>query len=171
MNTTTQEMKNWDTYLFPQAKGKIHVPRTKGTEGAKNLNHLRIPQSKSWSKTRRKAVATTNKAQCLFAQWRTILASNRGFAEGIGDLCVEFTNKFNHWSHQEMKKMSNNPNKSNRPSGSRYDMIRCRTCGKTAARSRVRIGDCHTDRYGKGDFGQTYSGAKGRGRLYWRRSK
>lgn len=61
------------------------------------------------------------------------------------------------------------PNKttpSRRLSGSRNDMIRCRECGKTASRERVRIGDCHSPRYGKGDFGQGYSGNNGRGRLH-----
>jgi hypothetical protein len=45
-------------------------------------------------------------------------------------------------------------------------MIRCVKCGTVANRHRVRIGDCHTERYGKGDYGQTYSGGKGRGRLH-----
>ena len=53
-----------------------------------------------------------------------------------------------------------------RPSGSRNDMIRCRECGKTTSRERVRTGDCHSPRYGKGDFGQGYSGNNGRGRLH-----
>ena len=46
------------------------------------------------------------------------------------------------------------------------NMRRCRICRKITTAHRERIGDCHTDRYGKGDYGQTYSGAKGRGRLY-----
>ena len=43
---------------------------------------------------------------------------------------------------------------------------KCRTCGAVENAHRVRIGDCHTERYGKGYYGQTYSGAKGRGRLH-----
>ncbi len=65
--------------------------------------------------------------------------------------------------------MTRNPNRNNshsRQSGSRYDLIRCRDCGKMARRERVRIGDCCVSRYGKGYYGQTYSGANGRGRLY-----
>jgi hypothetical protein len=46
------------------------------------------------------------------------------------------------------------------------NMRRCRICRKTTTAHRVRIGDCHTDRYGEGDYGQTYSGAKGRGKLH-----
>ena len=57
-------------------------------------------------------------------------------------------------------------NSPRRPSGSRNDMIRCRGCGKTTSRERVRKGDCHSPRYGKGDFGQGYSGNNGRGRLH-----
>ena len=45
-------------------------------------------------------------------------------------------------------------------------MVRCKVCGAVTNRHRVRIGDCHTERYGKGWYGQTYSGANGRGRLY-----
>ena len=61
------------------------------------------------------------------------------------------------------------PNKTTpfrRLSGSRNDMIRCRECGRTTSRERVRTGDCHSPRYGKGDFGQGYSGNNGRGRLH-----
>jgi hypothetical protein len=46
------------------------------------------------------------------------------------------------------------------------NMVKCRKCGSIASARRVRIGDCHTSRYGKGNFGQTYSGGKGRGRLH-----
>ena len=45
-------------------------------------------------------------------------------------------------------------------------LVRCKVCGTVTNRHRVRIGDCHTERYGKGWYGQTYSGANGRGRLY-----
>lgn len=45
-------------------------------------------------------------------------------------------------------------------------MFRCKVCGTVTNRHRVRTGDCHTERYGKGWYGQTYSGANGRGRLY-----
>jgi len=41
------------------------------------------------------------------------------------------------------------------------DKVKCKICGKLATRRRVKIGDCHTDVYGKGDYGQGYSGAKG----------
>jgi hypothetical protein len=64
------------------------------------------------------------------------------------------------------KSNHNRPSRPSRPSGSRYDLIRCRECGKKSTRARVKIGDCHTVRYGKGFYGQTYSGSKGRGRLY-----
>ena len=44
--------------------------------------------------------------------------------------------------------------------------VKCRKCGKLALPQTVRIGGCHTSRYGKGYYGQTYSGANGRDRLY-----
>lgn len=46
------------------------------------------------------------------------------------------------------------------------DLMRCRKCGAITTPHRVRIGDCHTNSYGTGWKGQTYSGANGRGRLY-----
>lgn len=46
------------------------------------------------------------------------------------------------------------------------DLMRCRKCGTVTTPHRVRIGDCHTNSYGTGWKGQTYSGANGRGRLY-----
>ena len=50
--------------------------------------------------------------------------------------------------------------------GSRLETIRCKECGAMASRERVRTGDCHTPRYGKGDFGQGYSGNNSRGHLH-----
>ena len=46
------------------------------------------------------------------------------------------------------------------------DLMKCRKCGAVTTPHRVRIGDCHTNSYGTGWKGQTYSGANGRGRLY-----
>jgi len=46
------------------------------------------------------------------------------------------------------------------------DLMRCRKCGAVTTPHRVRIGDCHTNSYGTGWKGQTYSGANGRGRLH-----
>ncbi len=46
------------------------------------------------------------------------------------------------------------------------DLMRCGKCGTVTTPHRVRIGDCHTNSYGTGWRGQTYSGANGRGRLY-----
>ena len=43
---------------------------------------------------------------------------------------------------------------------------KCRKCGKVAPVHSVRVGDCHTSKYSKGDYGQGYSGNNGRGRLY-----
>ena len=50
--------------------------------------------------------------------------------------------------------------------GSSGGKVKCPKCGKLALPQTVRIGGCHTSRYGKGYYGQTYSGANGRNRLY-----
>lgn len=55
-----------------------------------------------------------------------------------------------------------------KPSTSRLPatLRKCRKCGKVAPVHTVRVGDCHTSKYSKGDYGQGYSGNNGQGRLY-----